>query len=118
MGASQHTHPLEQPLLDSMNSANAIYLVVGKISQGIKRLFKPVFGWNQTNDLQLERCIEIMKEKGASNGILAIPAKKQGVSLNRGEFTDAINLRYYRELRGLAKICACGQKFNITHDMH
>ena len=31
---------------------------------------------------------------------------------------DAINLRYYRELRGLAQICACGQKLYITHALN
>ena len=42
------------------------------------------------------------------------------MSLNRGEFTHAIsiNIRYYRVLRGLAQICACGQKFNITHALN
>ena len=62
--------------------------------------------------------MEIMKNKGASNCILAIPTKEQGMSLNRREFTDAINLRYYRELRGPAQICACGQKFNTTHTLN
>ena len=38
-------------------------------------------------------------EKGSSNWLLALLAKDQGMILIRGEFTDAINLRYYRELR-------------------
>ena len=66
----------------------------------------------------VKRCMDMMGEKGSSNWLLALPAKDRRMVLNRGEFTDAINLRYYRELRGLPAMCACSQKFSITHALN
>ena len=67
---------------------------------------------------QTRRCVELAGEKGASHWLVALPLKKQGFALNRSEFMDSINLRYHRELRGLPTVCACSQKFNITHALN
>ena len=67
---------------------------------------------------QTKRCVEIACEKGASNWLAVLPLKKQGFTLNRSQFMDAINLRYYRELRGLPPTCACSQPFTITHALN
>ncbi len=57
-------------------------------------------------------------EKGSSNWMAVIPLKRQGFALNRTQFTDAINLRYHRELKGLPSVCACSHKYNITHALN
>ena len=67
---------------------------------------------------QTKRCVEIACEKGASNWLSVLPLKRQGFTLNRSQFMDAINLRYYRELRGLPTTCACNQTFTITHALN
>ena len=67
---------------------------------------------------QTKRCVEIACEKGASNWLAVLPLKKQGFLLNRSQFMDALNLRYYRELRGLPSICPCSQPFTITHALN
>ena len=38
-----------------------------------------------------------------------------GFTLNKGEFRDAISLRYDKTLRGLPSKCSCGQVYNVTH---
>ena len=67
---------------------------------------------------QVKRAIEIGNEKGSSNWLIALPLEAQGFVLNRTEFTDALNLRYYREIKGLPSSCACGAQFNITHALN
>ena len=44
--------------------------------------------------------------------------KKQHFALSRSEFEDAINIRYYRQLKGLPAVCPCSQKFTITHALN
>ena len=41
----------------------------------------------------------VIKLKQSPNWLRALPAKDREIILNRGEFTDALNLKYYRELR-------------------
>lgn len=66
----------------------------------------------------VKRVLEIISEKGASSWLNALPLKSQGFVLNKTEFTDALNLRYFRELRGLRSNCPCGQKFTVTHALN
>ena len=66
----------------------------------------------------VKRVLEVLSEKGASNWLNALPLQSQGFSLTKSEFMDAINIRYFRELRGLPTTCACGNKFNITHALN
>ena len=66
----------------------------------------------------VKRSVELAGEKGASNWLATLPLKHQGFVLNRSEFTDAINLRYHRELKGLPEMCPCSQRFSITHALN
>lgn len=65
-----------------------------------------------------QRCIEISGEKGSSNWLSVLPLKRQGFTLNRSQFMDALNLRYNRDLRGLPSVCPCSQPFNVTHALN
>ena len=47
-----------------------------------------------------------------------LPLSLYGFSLNKGEFRDAIRLRYGKELRGLPSQCPCGQKFDVNHALN
>ena len=38
-----------------------------------------------------------------------------GFALNKGEFKDALSLRYGRPLKGLPAMCPCGEKYNVAH---
>ena len=48
----------------------------------------------------------------------ARPLKEQHFDLNRGEFQDALNLRYNKPLRNLPTKCPCNQPYTITHAMN
>ena len=65
-----------------------------------------------------KRSLELAAEKGASNWLVTLPLKDQGFALNRSEFTDALNIRYHRQLKGLPESCPCGHQFNITHALN
>ena len=57
------------------------------------------------------------RDKGASSWLNALPIKSQGFHLNKGEFRDALNIRYCRPIRGLPSTCPCGEAFNVRHAM-
>ena len=58
------------------------------------------------------------KEKGASSWLSVIPLEEHGFILNKGEFRDAVSLRYNKKLRGLPSKCPCGQIYNETHALN
>ena len=47
-----------------------------------------------------------------------MPLEDQGFTLNKGEFRDALSIRYNNKLRGLPSKCPCGQAFDINHAMN
>ena len=65
-----------------------------------------------------KRAVEQAKEKGASNWLSTLPLEDQGFTLNKGEFRDALAIRYNKELRGLPSKCPCGLPFNLNHALN
>ena len=55
---------------------------------------------------------------GASSWLSVLPLAEFGFALNKGEFRDALSLRYGRPLKGLPAMCPCGQKYNVTHALN
>ena len=41
-----------------------------------------------------------------------------GFALNKGDFKDALSLRYGRPLKGLPAMCPCGEKYNVAHALN
>jgi hypothetical protein len=67
------------------------------------------------------RAMQQSKEKGASSWLGVLPLEEYGFvspGLNKGEFRDALKLRYGNNLRGLPQKCPCGQKFDVTHALN
>ena len=64
------------------------------------------------------KALDQAKEKGASNWLSALPLVNQGFTLNKGEFRDALAIRYNKALRGLPSKCPCGQKFDLNHALN
>ena len=46
--------------------------------------------------------------------VIIITLEEHGFILNKGEFRDAVSLRYNKKLRGLPSKCPCGQNYNET----
>ena len=66
---------------------------------------------------QKQRIMDLLKEKGSSSWLSALPLKDHGFSLNKGEFRDASCLRYGWQLRNLPQYCICGKGFSTDHAM-
>ena len=57
-------------------------------------------------------------EPGASSWLGALPIAAHGFNLNKGEFQDALCLRYNFEIKNQPIKCPCGSKFNTTHALN
>ena len=44
-----------------------------------------------------------------------IPIKDQHLDLNKGQFADALCIRYNQPIRNLPSKCPCGEKFDVEH---
>ena len=63
----------------------------------------------------LQRAMEIFSEKGSSHWLNALPLTAHGFSLPKGQFRDALCLRYNWHPQHLPAHCSCGQTFTIDH---
>lgn len=64
-----------------------------------------------------QRAADLATERGASNWLTVIPIKDMDFDLNKGEFWDALKLRYDWEIADKPSVCVCGDTFNIDHAM-
>ena len=62
-----------------------------------------------------KRANEISRDTGASNWLTSLPIEEKGFHLNKGEFWDAVHLRYTWPISRLPSRCACGDPFNVAH---
>ena len=63
------------------------------------------------------RLFEVSTEKGSSNWLTALPIKEFGFDLSKGEFRDAISLRYGWRPSDLPLSCVCGESFTVAHSL-
>ena len=64
-----------------------------------------------SNDLQY--AMDLAQEKGASNWLTTLPIREHGFTLHKGDFRDALALRY-----GWTRCpshCPCGTSFSVEH---
>jgi hypothetical protein len=64
---------------------------------------------------ELRIALQACSEKGASSWVTAVPSYDHGTVLHKGEFTDAVYIRYGWTLLNLPTTCACGSSFNVQH---
>ena len=63
----------------------------------------------------LKLALKACSEKGASSWVTAKPNYEHATVLHKGEFTDAVCIRYGWPLRKLVDTCACGTTFSVQH---
>ena len=68
-------------------------------------------------DPQLQRSVALAQEKGSSAWLTALPVAEHGFLLHKGEFRDAICLRYGWNLNNTPQSCNCGTSFSVDHAM-
>jgi hypothetical protein len=64
---------------------------------------------------KLKMCLNIAREKGASSWVTACPCYDHDTVLNKGEFLDAVYIRYGWTLPNLPDLCVCGATFDVQH---
>ena len=67
---------------------------------------------------ETQRSLEQLSEPGASSWLGALPLETQGFNLTKGEFQDALALRYQKQIKNLPSKCPCGKNFDTTHAMN
>ena len=66
---------------------------------------------------QLKRCVDLAQEKGSSSWLSVLPFDEHGFYLHKGEFRDALCLRYGWNLGSMPQTCNCGAQFSVDHAM-
>ena len=61
------------------------------------------------------RLLDCALEKGASSWLTAIPLEENGFMLHKGDFRDAISLRYGWKVPNLPEKCGCVQSMSVDH---
>ena len=56
---------------------------------------------------------QLLRDKGASSWLNAMPLADQGLALNKQEFIDALHIRYNLPLICLPSLCECADKFTV-----
>ena len=64
---------------------------------------------------ELQRAGELACLKGASSWLTVLPLDEHGFSLHKGDFRDAVCLRYGLSLSHLPMECICGASFTVDH---
>ena len=65
--------------------------------------------------LELQRAREFACLKGASSWLTVLPLDEHGFSLHKGDFRDAVCLRYGWPLLHLPTECVCGTSLTVDH---
>ena len=82
-----------------------------KLTEKIKKI-------EQSLPVNVMRAVSHAKLKGASSWLSTMPLEEQGFTLTKGEFRDAIAMRYAKDIRGLPSKCPCGQTFDLNHALN
>ena len=54
-------------------------------------------------------------KRGLPHGLAVLPIEEHGFHLHKGEFRDALRLRYDWQLNNIPKTCNCGTQFSVDH---
>uniref|UniRef100_A0A1X7TEM9 Uncharacterized protein n=1 Tax=Amphimedon queenslandica TaxID=400682 RepID=A0A1X7TEM9_AMPQE len=63
-------------------------------------------------------CLESFSERGASSWLTVLPIKEHGFTLHKGDFRDALCLRYGWSPPLLPSHCVCGHNFSVEHALN
>ena len=65
----------------------------------------------------MQRSVDLSKEKGSSSWLTVLPLDDHDLCLHKGEFRDALSLRYGWSLSNIPQTCNCGKPFSVDHAM-
>ena len=114
------TYPLVDKILNQDQSLPEKNIVENKRKSTINALKQSDL--DKINDLKSSQSNEMKKliEQHSQSGswLGALPLQLYGFNLNKGEFQDALCLRYNKRLKNLPAKCPCGADYNITHALN
>ena len=91
-----------------------------KASAGVARRKEECRQYGTLEDIAsrtLARRMAQLSSKGASIWLTALPLREHGFHLSKGDFRDALALRYGWQLQEVPATCGCGEPFTTTHAM-
>ena len=65
----------------------------------------------------LKHCADLAREPGSSSWLTVLPIQEHGFHLHKGDFRDALFLRYGITPLNTSKTCQCGTSFSVDHAM-
>ena len=65
----------------------------------------------------ITRALDLAGEKGSSVWLTVLPLREMGYNLDKGEFRDAIKLRYDWPIYDNPSTCVCGDRFTVHNEM-
>ena len=115
-------HPLIKKILDQSDELPEVEEVKNSKSAAML-VYKTKITENHENirssqEPNLQRKLEQLSEPGASSWLGALPLQEQGFNLTKGEFQDALALRYNKTVKNLPSKCPCGSSFTVTHALN
>ena len=63
----------------------------------------------------MQVCLKVARQKGSSSWVTACPLYDHDTVLNKGDFVDALYIRYGWMLPNLPTSCVCGASFDVQH---
>ena len=66
--------------------------------------------------VEVQRAIDLAREKGASAVFSCLPLERYGFAFkSKRDYVDLLRMRYRMRLRGLPRSCACGESYSLDH---
>ena len=84
-------------------------------SDNRKRSQEEAEALHQQLPMQLQRAMDLAKQKGASSWLTVLPLSEHGFTLHRAAFHDALALRYGWTPTNMPSTCDCGKHFSVEH---
>ena len=64
---------------------------------------------------QLQRAVDLARQKGSSSWLTTLPLTEHGFALHKAAFHDALALRYGWVPNNMPSTCDCGKHFSVKH---
>ena len=120
--SSKLTLPLTKQIFDQSDNlpdADEVKTAKSKATQYLKEAEKVrIDTIVEAQTETMKRTLDHLSEPGASSWLGALPLRSQGLNLTKGEFHDALAIRYDLPVKNLPSKCPCGQTFSVTHALN
>jgi hypothetical protein len=108
----------QESKLDPMGLSEAIKALRKAVDADVEKRHKENFEvLNGLASSELKLCLNLSCEKGASSWVTAAPNYDHETVLHKGDFVDAIYMRYGWNIPDLPTLCACGDSFSVQHSL-